>query len=214
MIYFLYLELYRTFIMFFPKTLVLAKNYSPISIFPKLSVIDGEEAINKYMNGKCEVIHFYDRPVLSKNVPIELPNLGMLFWPSVIVDFKQKIRDSVRLSISTLYYREGGRCFWCDQPIDQSEATKDHLIPVSKGGENTFENLVCACKSCNTDKADLMPTGKWKPKRSVRRPTYHEIIELRRNSEIIIHDQAWADFLPNFSHHKLYGKKNEKTTST
>lgn len=190
-----------------PKVLVLAKNYAPVSIFPKLSIIDGEEAINKYMANKCEVIEFYDRPVLSRNKPIEIQGKGMLFWPSVIVDYKQKIRESVRLTTTVLYYREQGKCFWCDQPIPSiGEATKDHLIPISKGGQNSFENVVCSCKPCNGDKADQMPVGKWKPKHAVKKPTYHELLDMRRKSDIIIYDKSWVDYLPGFGSYKLVGE--------
>lgn len=195
-----------------PKCLVLGKNYSPISVFPKLSLISGEEAIRKYLDQKAEVLYFHDRPVLSRNKPILLQQ-GVLRWPSIIVDYKQKIRDTVRLTRSILYIREDQKCFWCDEPIASvGEATKDHIIPKSKGGMDTFENLVCACRDCNTEKADQMPVGKWALKgRSPRKPTYYELLEKRKNTEIVIFDERWIEFLPNFASYKNLGSTDLKS---
>ena len=186
-----------------PKAMVLAKNYSPASIIPKLSVISGQEAISKYISGKCDVIEFYDRPVLSKGKPIELPEVGILFWPSVIVDYDAKIRSSVALTKNSLYYRERGKCFYCDQPFPISEGTRDHVLPRSKGGDSSFENLVFCCYACNKEKDNQMPVGKWKPRYKPYRPTHHEIFENRKNHEIAIHDESWAKFLPGFANLRL-----------
>lgn len=35
--------------------------------------------------------------------------------------------------------------------------TIDHMIPLSRGGEHTFKNLVCACRKCNEEKGSLTP---------------------------------------------------------
>lgn len=189
----------------YPPALVLAKNYSPVSIFPKLSILSGKDVIQKYMDDKCQVLEFYDRPVLSKGEPIEVPGKGMLFWPSVIVDTQQKIKSSVRLSLSVLYFRERGKCFWCKTPTPQNQGTKDHVVPQCMGGEDTFENLVFSCFECNNEKADSPPIGKWKPDRVVRKPTFQEILEIRKEHEIYIHDESWIQYLPGFLNYRLIG---------
>jgi len=44
-------------------------------------------------------------------------------------------------------------CYWCKQPWKNvGKPTHDHVIPLSKGGANSPENSVCACRSCNTKK--------------------------------------------------------------
>jgi 5-methylcytosine-specific restriction endonuclease McrA len=51
--------------------------------------------------------------------------------------------------------RDGGACFWCGaSPI---EGTLDHVVPASRGGRFTLDNLVLACRPCNAAKADMMP---------------------------------------------------------
>jgi 5-methylcytosine-specific restriction endonuclease McrA len=49
----------------------------------------------------------------------------------------------------TLYKRQGGLCWLCHKSMPRSDATFDHLIPRSKGGGQSWENLKLAHRSCN-----------------------------------------------------------------
>ena len=49
-----------------------------------------------------------------------------------------------------------GTCHWCKQPISDGVVT-DHLIPVSRGGRNTIDNIVPSCHSCNQSKHAALP---------------------------------------------------------
>jgi 5-methylcytosine-specific restriction endonuclease McrA len=46
------------------------------------------------------------------------------------------------------------KCFWCGMRLDLSAATCDHVVPLSKGGSDGYENTVVACASCNTNRRD------------------------------------------------------------
>ncbi len=50
-----------------------------------------------------------------------------------------------------------GRCYYCGKKVKPSELTMDHVIPLSRGGRSVRENLVPACKECNTKKKYLAP---------------------------------------------------------
>lgn len=57
------------------------------------------------------------------------------------------------------------RCWYCERPVSKTNdpssedhATVDHRIPLSKGGENKFHNMVLACRSCNMNKANKIVT--------------------------------------------------------
>lgn len=61
------------------------------------------------------------------------------------------------------YEQQGGRCLYCRQPLIRSEAlakmpnslTLDHVVPLAKGGPDTFDNTVAACHACNQAKGML-----------------------------------------------------------
>ena len=50
-----------------------------------------------------------------------------------------------------------GRCHWCDEIFPPEELTMDHVIPLSRGGKASRNNLVPACKQCNSSKKYLLP---------------------------------------------------------
>lgn len=47
------------------------------------------------------------------------------------------------------------RCFYCHHALSASEATIDHIVPVSRGGERFESNAVIACHWCNCHKSDM-----------------------------------------------------------
>ena len=54
---------------------------------------------------------------------------------------------------SMIYKRDRNSCQYCGVT---TRLTIDHVIPRSKGGEDTWDNLVVACSSCNVKKSDKM----------------------------------------------------------
>lgn len=53
--------------------------------------------------------------------------------------------------------RADGICYYCRCKFKPNELTMDHLIPLSRGGSSTKENIVPCCKECNNRKKYLMP---------------------------------------------------------
>ena len=47
-------------------------------------------------------------------------------------------------------------CTYCDKPIEAKTSIGDHVIPLSRGGSHTVDNLVPACLSCNSSKCDKL----------------------------------------------------------
>jgi 5-methylcytosine-specific restriction endonuclease McrA len=57
---------------------------------------------------------------------------------------------------SSLYIRQRGMCAYCPFIFTNgSQATRDHVLPKSKGGKNTLDNLVLACRKCNKIKGQM-----------------------------------------------------------
>ena len=49
----------------------------------------------------------------------------------------------------TLFRRDDHRCLYCGGQFSRSELTRDHVVPISRGGSDKWENVVAACKRCN-----------------------------------------------------------------
>lgn len=50
-----------------------------------------------------------------------------------------------------------GICYYCGVRVVHRELTMDHLVPLTRGGRSTKDNLVPCCKSCNTKKKSMLP---------------------------------------------------------
>jgi 5-methylcytosine-specific restriction endonuclease McrA len=57
---------------------------------------------------------------------------------------------------------QNNSCGWCDCFFDDSNPPeRDHVIPVSKGGALTFENVQALCRSCNSKKGNKIKDFRW-----------------------------------------------------
>jgi 5-methylcytosine-specific restriction protein A len=50
-----------------------------------------------------------------------------------------------------------GTCYYCGRKVGYANLTMDHIIPLSRGGRSTRDNLVPCCKECNTRKKKSLP---------------------------------------------------------
>lgn len=76
------------------------------------------------------------------------------------------------VDLAELFYKQKGRCYWCKRPMsldgrnEGASATRDHLIPRSRGGKNFMRvpgskknrkrcNVVAACRDCNSCRGNM-----------------------------------------------------------
>ena len=62
------------------------------------------------------------------------------------------VRRRAPLNRRAVFARDGGRCQYCAAPAESI----DHVVPRSRGGEHVWENVVAACRPCNTRKRDRL----------------------------------------------------------
>ncbi len=60
------------------------------------------------------------------------------------------------LTNARLFARDDYLCLYCGDELPSALLTRDHVIPVSRGGADTWENVVTACRACNHRKADSL----------------------------------------------------------
>ena len=66
-------------------------------------------------------------------------------------------RYDVKFSRHNIYLRDGTRCQYCGRRFPTSELSLDHVVPLSRGGVSSWENVVCACLRCNVKKGNRLP---------------------------------------------------------
>jgi 5-methylcytosine-specific restriction endonuclease McrA len=101
--------------------------------------------------------------------------------------------QTVKLNRRNLFARDRNRCQYCGRIFATSDLSLDHVIPRAQGGDDTWENLVCACIRCNARKGGRTPEqAHMRLVRKPERPRRNPLIMLRLGSEKY---QSWRAFL-------------------
>ncbi len=84
------------------------------------------------------------------------------------------------LNNPTLFRRDQQLCLYCGERFRFSELSRDHITPISRGGEDGWNNVVTACRRCNNHKANRTPEEAGMPLIAVPFiPTHAEYIYLK-----------------------------------
>ncbi len=127
------------------KALKLDSTYRPIE------VIDAIEALVMCLVGKAMPLETYEKRISSPSRSFELPAVIVL---KTIVRFRF---TGVSCSRVNVIYRDKNHCQYCAKSFPTEELTLDHVLPKSRGGKNTWTNLVASCKKCNQRKGCKTP---------------------------------------------------------
>ncbi len=65
-------------------------------------------------------------------------------------------RSSYPLSNNALFARDNHLCLYCTREFPQHLLTRDHIVPLSRGGTDRWENVVSACRRCNQHKGNRL----------------------------------------------------------
>jgi len=75
----------------------------------------------------------------------------------VLVAHAMLPRVRVRFSRFNVYARDDSTCQYCGRRLPRSELNLDHVVPRSRGGRTSWENVVCSCVACNLRKGGRTP---------------------------------------------------------
>ena len=153
-----------------------------------LRVEPWQRAICDLFLGKVEVVEYSrDRTIQGVARAWPLPSVVR-----VVRHFKRE-RIQVRFSRLNIYTRDGFTCQYCGTRCMSEDLTFDHVVPRSRGGRTTWENVVACCVPCNRAKADRTPVEAGVRLRSrPRKPTYLPSITVRMSSPNI--PAEWAPY--------------------
>lgn len=118
---------------------------------------------------KADVLEYYDTTISSVSEQFFLPAVMRARWYGGSVGRLGR----VALNRRNLFLRDNFQCQYCGR---RSDLTLDHVIPQSKGGRNTWQNLVTACAPCNVKKGDkTLRQLKWKLAKEPKEPSPWEL---------------------------------------
>jgi len=75
----------------------------------------------------------------------------------VLVAYERLPKTRVRFSRLNIYSRDHNTCQYCGKTLPRTDLNLDHVIPRSRGGLTTWENVVCSCVPCNLMKGGRTP---------------------------------------------------------
>ncbi len=125
--------------------------------FEPLTMVPIRRALRLVIEGKAEIVEAeHGEPVRSAHLSLPRPAIIRLVK---FVHVPRKFRRQVTNTF--LFARDGYRCQFCHRtPLElrtRECLTRDHLVPLSRGGGNEWTNVVTACSSCNTRKGNHLP---------------------------------------------------------
>lgn len=165
--------------------LVLNADYRPLSYYP-LSLWSWQDTIKAVFMDRVNIVSEYDRAVHSPSFSMRLPS---------VVSLKTYVKPSRTPAFTrfNVFLRDRFTCQYCGSHDD---LTFDHVIPRSKGGLTTWENVVAACSPCNLRKGDRLPHEiEMLP---FQKPYAPSLTDLHQNGRLFppnyLHE-SWFDYL-------------------
>jgi 5-methylcytosine-specific restriction endonuclease McrA len=161
--------------------LVLNADFRPLSYFP-LSLWSWQDTIKAVFLSRVNVVSEYDYAVHSPSLEFRLPSVISLR------DYVQMDRRPAFTRFN-VFLRDAFSCQYCGGPFPSEVLTFDHIVPKSRGGRTSWDNVVTACAPCNLKKGH----------RSLKRAGMRLFRMPARPSNFLLQENGRA-FPPNFLH--------------
>ncbi len=118
------------------------------STYEAINICSVRRAIVLVYKGVAVMLEITDKIIHSQTTSIKAPSVIRL------VEYINIPHKRVVLSRKNILIRDKYTCQYCGKKFPPSELTIDHIIPKSKGGHTTWDNVVTCCKRCNNKKGD------------------------------------------------------------
>jgi len=166
------------------QVLVLNQNYEP------LNVCNVKRALVMVIAGKAEVLEQNGLVLHTIDASFRAPSVIRL---AMLI---KRPRPQVKLTRREVFIRDSYTCQYCG--LQTRDLTIDHIIPKSRNGPHTWENLASACKSCNHRKGGkTLHEARMQLTREPFRPRAGTYYTIQRKLHHILQDE-WNKFVPGF----------------
>jgi 5-methylcytosine-specific restriction endonuclease McrA len=159
--------------------LVLNASYEAISVVP------ARRALTLVLGGKAVVEERSAIVIRTSRINLPVPSVIRL------LSYRRIPRQNRSVSRKGVLLRDANTCQYCRSRVLPRGLTLDHVIPRSRGGESTWENLVACCFGCNNRKGNRTPQEAGMPLVKPPRP-----ITIHARHRLVIGDEVvWEKYL-------------------
>lgn len=168
--------------------LILNADFRPLSYFP-LSTLRWQDAVKAVFLDRVNIVAHYDRYVSSPSFEMQLPS---------VIALKEYISPQHKPAFSrfNVFLRDDFTCQYTGEKHPVSDLTFDHVIPRSKGGKTSWDNIVTASRQANNKKGDksLQECGMKLLKKPFE-PSAFQLHEMGKKYPPQFLHETWEDFL-------------------
>lgn len=131
----------------------------------------------------------HDDWIRSVNFEIQVPRVIRLLF------YDRLPKQTIRFNRRNIFARDANRCQYCGRRFPTSELSLDHVVPRSRGGETSWENIVCSCVKCNVKKGGRTPQeASMQLIRAPVRPKRSPLLSIKLGNPKY---ESWKTFLDN-----------------
>ena len=118
--------------------------------YEAINVCNLRRALKMVFKGTAQTEEVSEAEIQSPTTVVKVPHVIRL------VNYVHVPRSVVKFSRKNVLVRDQHTCQYCRKEFSAGMLTLDHVIPLSRGGKTTWENVVAACKRCNNKKGNQM----------------------------------------------------------
>lgn len=164
------------------RALVLNATYEPLCVVP------ARRAVVLVLREKAEVVEANGAVFRSEKLVVQVPSVLRLKY-----FVKVPYRARATLSRRAVLVRDGFKCQYCGLRAENV----DHVLPRSRGGPHTWENVVACCRRCNAKKESRLP---WEAGLTLRTAPHIPHANLLLRVSVGTLDPTWEPYLAITSH--------------
>lgn len=145
--------------------------------FEPLTILPIRRALRLVIDRKAEILEVDDARIFrSERRQLPCPSvIRLVRYVHVPRRFRRQVTNTF------LFARDGYRCQYCNRHRAELRGreflTRDHVVPLSLGGDNGWENVVTACSPCNNKKGAHLPEQvRMFPRHAPKEPNYVELV--------------------------------------
>lgn len=156
--------------------------------FEPINVTAVRRALVLLLKGVAQAEELNSSEVHSSSSALKVPSVIRL------LAYRHIPQQTRALSRKNILLRDHNTCQFCGRVFPASELTLDHVLPRSRGGRSSWENLVASCYACNNRKGDRTPEEAGL--HLSRRPRPFTLHTSRQLMRLIGHkDEKWRKYL-------------------